>query len=161
MKEEVLIFRSYPTSSVRSPMEELSLLSMTPTVQYNSLLINISAGHLKSGGDLLYFASARPTSEIRDQFNRLGVDVKDYEAKDNAVIFDAYSAQMGVKSTEKYQAAVMNLNDLSILMSQSAPQWPPGTLVIAESFSNMAFNQENVFAKFCEKPRESGEIKER
>jgi hypothetical protein len=33
-------------------------------------------------------------------------------------------------------------------MSQSAPKWPAGSLVVWESLSNIAFNQENVFAKF-------------
>lgn len=133
------------------PYGRVILTLYDPEGQYSAFLINVSAGHLKSGGDLLYLASARPTNEIRNQFNRLGVRVEDYEAKDKAVIFDAYSAQMGVKSQEKYQASAMNLNDLSILISQSAPQWPAGTLVVAESFSNMAFNQENVFAKFSRK----------
>ena len=135
----------------RIPFGRVILALYDPDAQYNAVFINISAEYLKAGGDLLYFASARPTGEIRQQFNRLGIDIEDYEAKDNAVIFDAYSAQMGVKSTERYQAEAMNLNDLSILMSQSASQWPAGTLVIAESFSNMAFNQENVFAKFSRK----------
>jgi len=111
-------------------------------------MINISAGHLKAGGDLLYLVSSRPVIEVRQQFNDLGVNIGEHEAKDNAVLFDAYSAQMGVKSSEKYQSTTSNLNELSITIGQSAPQWPAGTLVIVESYSNMAYNQENIFAKF-------------
>jgi hypothetical protein len=55
------------------------------------------------------------------------------------------------KSPEKYQSTSSTLNELSIAISQSTPQWLAGTLVIAESFSNLAFSQENVFAKFSRK----------
>ena len=116
--------------------------------QYNPLFVNISAGHLRSGGDLLFLASSRPPIEIRQQFSELGLDIAEYEARDNAVLFDAYSSQMGIKSTEKYQTRTSNLNELSITISESAPQWPAGTLVIVESYSNMALNQEDIFAKF-------------
>jgi len=119
-----------------------------PDSQYGSLLVNVAAEHLKSGGDLLYLVSSRPVSEIRNQFNALEVDVEEYEAKDSAVLFDVYSAQMGVKSPERYQSSALNLNEVSIAISKSAPQWPAGTLVIGESFSHMALNQENLFTKF-------------
>jgi KaiC/GvpD/RAD55 family RecA-like ATPase len=122
-----------------------------PDSQYGSLLVNIAAGHLESGGDLLYLVSSRPVVEIRKQFQELGVEIEGYEARDHAVLFDVYSTQMGVKSSEKYQSAASNLNEVSINVSESAPQWPAGTLVIGESFSQMAFNQENVFAKFSRK----------
>jgi KaiC/GvpD/RAD55 family RecA-like ATPase len=116
--------------------------------QYNPLFVNISAEHLRSGGDLLYLVSARPTDEIRQQFIELELDIAEYEARDKAVLFDAYSAQMGIKSSEKYQTRSSNLNELSITISESAPQWPAGTLVIVESYSHMALNQEDIFAKF-------------
>jgi KaiC/GvpD/RAD55 family RecA-like ATPase len=122
-----------------------------PDSQYNPLFVNISAEHLRSGGDLLYLGSARPPNEIRQQFSELGVDIAEYEARDNAVLFDAYSAQMGIKSSEKYQTRTSNLNELSITISESAPQWPAGTLVIVESYSHMALNQEKVFAKFWQR----------
>jgi len=133
------------------PYGRVLLSVYDPDSQYTSLMVNISAEHLKAGGDLLYLVSSRPVFEIRQQFNDLGVDVAEYEAKDNAVLFDAYSAQMGVKSSEKYQSTSSNLNELSIVISESAPQWPAGTLVMVESYSIMAFNQENIFAKFSRK----------
>jgi archaellum biogenesis ATPase FlaH len=114
-------------------------------------MVNIAAGHLKSGGDLLYLVSSRPVPEIRHQFHSLEVKVEEYEAKDKAVLFDAYSVLMGVKSSESHKSEASNLNEVSIAISESAPQWPAGTLVIGESFSHMAFNQENVFAKFSRK----------
>jgi len=132
----------------RIPYGRVILAMYDPDSQYSSLMINISAAHLKAGGDLLYIVSSRPTTEVRQQFNDLGVNIAEYEAEDNAVLFDAYSAQMGVKSSEKYQSNTSNLNELSITITQSAPQWPSGTLVIVESYSNMAFNQENMFVKF-------------
>jgi len=119
--------------------------------QFNPLFVNISAEYLRSGGDLLYLASSRPPNEIRRQFSELGLDIAEYEARDDAVLFDAYSAQMGIKSSEKYQTRESNLNERSITISESAPQWPAGTLVIGESFSDMALHQENVFGKFWRK----------
>jgi KaiC/GvpD/RAD55 family RecA-like ATPase len=135
----------------RIPYGRVILAMFDPDSQYNSLLVNIAAGHLKSGGDLLYIVSSRPVVEIRQQFGELGVNVAEYETKDNAVLVDAYSVQMGMKSSEKYRSITSNLNEVSIAISESAPQWPAGTLVIGESFSNMALNQENVFAKFSRK----------
>jgi KaiC/GvpD/RAD55 family RecA-like ATPase len=119
--------------------------------QYNSLMLNIAAEHLKGGGDLLYLPSSRPTVEIREQFNDLEVNIAEFEREDKAVLFDAYSAQMGVKSSEKYQFKSSNLNELSIAIGESAPQWPAGTLVIVESFSSMAVNEEKAFARFSRK----------
>ena len=122
-----------------------------PDSQFNPLFVNLSAEHLRSGGDLLYLASSRPPNEIRQQFSELGLDITEYEARDNAVLFDAYSTEMGIKSSEKYQTRSSNLNELSITISESALQWPAGTLVIVESYSNMALNQEKVFAKFLKR----------
>jgi len=130
------------------PYGRVILAIYDPDSQYGSLMVNVAAEHLRSGGDLLYLVSSRPVSEIRRQFNALEVDVEKYEAKDSAVLFDVYSSQMGVKSPERYQSSALNLNEVSIAISKSAPQWPAGTLVIGESFSQLALNQENVFTKF-------------
>jgi hypothetical protein len=116
-----------------------------------AFLVNVSAEYLRAGGDLLYFCSCQPVVELRQQFERLGLSITEYEAKDSAVLFDAYSTQMGTKSNEKYQSMSSNLNELSIATAQSAPQWPAGTLVVWESLSNIAFGQENVFARFSRK----------
>jgi archaellum biogenesis ATPase FlaH len=133
------------------PVGRALLAIYDPDSQYGALMANIAAGHLKLGGDLLYLVSSRPVVELREQFKGLGVDVEEYEAKDRAVLFDVYSTLMGVKSSEKYQSKAANLNEVSIGISESAPQWPAGTLVIGESFSHTAFNQENLFAKFSRK----------
>ena len=135
----------------RIPYGRVMLALYDPDSQFNALMVNVAASHLKSGRDLLYLSSSRPTVEIRQQFNDLGVNVAEYEAKDNAVLFDDYSAQIGVKSPEKYHSTSTNLNERSITIGQSAPQWPPGTLIIIESFSSMAVNEETVFAKFSRK----------
>ena len=135
----------------RIPYGRAILAMYDPDSQYNSLMVNVAAGHLRSGGDLLYIVSSKPVAEVRQQFDDLGVNIEEYEAKDNAVLFDAYAVQMGGKSSEKYRSTASNLNEVSIAVSESAPQWPAGTLVIAESFSNMALNQEDVFGKFSRK----------
>ena len=133
------------------PFGRVLLATYDPDSQYGTLMVNIAAEHLKLGGDLLYLVSSRPVVEVRQQFKELGVDVEEYERKDSAVLFDVYSTLMSVKSSEKYQSKASNLNEVSIAISESAPQWPAGTLVIGESFSHMAFDQENVFVKFSRK----------
>ena len=135
----------------RIPYGRTILALYDPDSQYSSLFVNIAAGHLRSGGDLLYIVSSKPSVEVREQFNNLGVNVAEYEAKDNAVLFDVYSVQMGAKSSEKYYSTTLNLNEVSIGIGESAPLWPAGTLVIGESFSNMAINQEGLYAKFSRK----------
>jgi KaiC/GvpD/RAD55 family RecA-like ATPase len=135
----------------RIPHGRVILAMYDPESQYNPLFVNISAEHLRSGGDLLYLVSSKPPGEIRQQFSELGLNISEYEARDNAVLVDGYSAQMGIKSSEKYQTRAANLNELSITISESAPQWPAGTLVIGESFSTIAVRQENVFGKFWRK----------
>ena len=132
----------------RIPCGRALLSIYDPDSQYGSLMVNVAAGHLRAGGDLLYLISSRPVADIRQQFSSLGVNVEEYEAKDNAVLVDVYSGQMGVKSSEKYQSRTSNLNEVSIITSESALQWPEGTLVVVESLSHMALNQEEVFAKF-------------
>lgn len=135
----------------RIPYGRVILATYDPDSQYSSLMVNVAVGHLESGGDLLYLVSSKPVAEIRKQFSSVGLNVEEYEAKDKAVLFDAYSVQMGAKSSEKYRSMASNLNEVSIAVNEAVPQWPAGTLVIGESFSNMAFNQEDVFAKFSRK----------
>jgi len=135
----------------RIPYGRVILAMYDPDSQYSSLMVNIAAGHIRSGGDLLYLVSSKPVVEIRQQFHDLGVNVEEYEAKDKAVLFDVYSIQMGSKSSEKYRSTALNLNEASIAISEAVPQWPAGTLVIGESFSNMALNQEEIFGKFSRK----------
>lgn len=133
------------------PYGRVILILFDPDAQATALLTNISADYLRAGGDLLYFSDCQPVPELRQVFQTLGLNIADYEARDSAVLFDAYSAQMGEKSDEKYRAVALNLNELSINIAKSAPQWPPGSLVVYESLSNLAFGQESVFAKFSRK----------
>ena len=135
----------------RIPHGRVILAMYDSDCQYNPLFVNISAEHLRSGGDLLYIISSKPPNEIRQQFNELELNISEYEARDNAVLVDGYSAEMGIKSSEKYQVRASSLNDRSITISESAPQWPAGTLVLGESFSDTALHQENVFGKFWKK----------
>ncbi|MGA3110378.1 MAG: ATPase domain-containing protein, partial [Candidatus Bathyarchaeia archaeon] len=133
------------------PFGRSILILYDPDSQSTALFVNVSAEYLRAGGDVLYFATSEPVAELRQRFDRLGLSIRDYEAKDSVVLFDSYSAKAGAKTTERYQAESANLNELSIAMGQSAPQWPAGSLVVWESLSQIAFNQENVFAKFSRK----------
>jgi KaiC/GvpD/RAD55 family RecA-like ATPase len=133
------------------PFGRAILVLYDPDSQSTALFVNISSEYLRAGGDVNYFASSEPVAELRQRFERLGLNIREYEAKDSVVLFDAYSAQSGAKTDERYQSESANLNELSIAMGQSAPQWPAGSLIVWESLSQIAFNQENVFAKFSRK----------
>src|SRR5271157_5635118 len=133
------------------PFGRATLVLYDPDSQSTALFVNVSAEYLRAGGDVLYFATSEPVAELRQRFDRLGLSIRDYEGKDSVVLFDSYSAQAGAKTTERYQAESANLNELSIAIGQSAPQWPAGSLIVWESLSQLAFNQENVFAKFSRK----------
>jgi KaiC/GvpD/RAD55 family RecA-like ATPase len=133
------------------PFGRAILVLYDPDSQSTALFVNVSAEYLRAGGDVLHFSTSGPVGELRQCFERLGLNIKEYEAKDSAVLFDSYSAQAGAKSAERYQAETANLNELSIAMGQSAPQWPAGSLIVWESLSQIAFNQENVFTKFSRK----------
>lgn len=119
--------------------------------QWDMLLANVCAEHLKAGGNLIYETHCRPPNEVRQNFQRLAVNLAEYEAKDMAVLYDGYHAQIGKKSSEKYHAETTNLNELSIASSQSAPLWPAGTLGTADNYSVLALSQENVFSRFYRK----------
>jgi len=133
------------------PIGRTLLMLVDPDAQTTALFVNAASGHLRAGGDLLYSSINQPVSELRQLFVRGGLNIAEYEAKDSAVLFDAYSAAMGTKSPEKYHAFTSNLNEMSIAMAESASLWPAGTLIVYESLSSMAFGQESVFSKFTRK----------
>jgi archaellum biogenesis ATPase FlaH len=133
------------------PLGSVLSILFDPDAQETALLVNTCAGYLSNGGDVLYFSDSQPVPELRRRFEKLGLNIAEYEAEDSAVLFDSYSAQMGTKSTEKYHAQAMNLNELSIAMAEAAPQWPPGSLIVYESLSHAAFGQESVYSKFSRK----------
>jgi KaiC/GvpD/RAD55 family RecA-like ATPase len=68
------------------------LVLYDPDSQSTALFANVSAEYLRAGGDVNYFASSEPIAELRHRFERLGLNIREYEAKDSAVLFDAYSA---------------------------------------------------------------------
>lgn len=133
------------------PFGSVILILYDPDAQVTALLVNACADYLSRGGDVLYYSDSQPVPELRQRFGKLGFNIAEYEAKDSAVLFDSYSAQMGTKSTEKYRAQAANLNELSILMAESASQWPAGSLIVYESLSHMAYGQESVYSKFARK----------
>jgi hypothetical protein len=55
----------------------------------------------------------------------LGIDLAKYEVKDTALLFDAYTIQMEKKSTEKYHAETLNLNELSYKSPRGLRLGPP------------------------------------
>ncbi len=133
------------------PVGRSILVLHDPDSQSNMFLLNILSEYLQADENALFATSTRSPSDVRHDLQRLGFDLAKYEVKDTALLFDAYTIQMGKKSAEKYHAETLNLNELSVAIAQSAPSWPPRTLNIFDSLSAIAVGQEGVFGRFYRK----------
>ncbi len=126
--------------------------------------LNITAEWLRTGGVVSYHVAAQSPDNIRSQLARLGLDVKDLEAKQKLRVFDWYTATLGRKSTEKFAFYSLKVADLSVLFSKylmaspasSAsssdalpPQPSPDWLRILDDASCLArFNEEKSWVEF-------------
>ena len=133
------------------PVGRSILVIHDPDSQSNMFLLNIFSEHLQADENAVFATSTRAPPDVRQDLLRLGIDLAKYEVKDTALLFDAYTIQMGKKSPEKYHAETLNLNELSVAIAQGAPSWPPRTLNIFDSLSTIAVGQEGVFGRFYRK----------
>jgi KaiC/GvpD/RAD55 family RecA-like ATPase len=59
------------------PFGRAILVLYDPDSQSTALFVNISAEYLRAGGDVLHFATSEPVAELRQQFERLGLNIRD------------------------------------------------------------------------------------
>ena len=117
--------------------------------QWLMLVLNMVAGMLRRGTEVLYIATSKPLPDIRDNFRKLGLDTSSFEADERLVLSDAFTFKTGHESTEKYHFPSLNVADISLISSKSLDQWAPGTVRLFENVSEVVeASDEKSFLKF-------------
>lgn len=117
--------------------------------QWLTLVLNMVAGMLRKGTEVLYISTSKQLSDVRDNFRRYGVDTSSFESDERLVLSDAYTFKTGRHSTEKYHFPSLNIADISLISSQSLDLWSPGTVRLFENVSEVVeASDEKSFLKF-------------
>ena len=127
------------------------LVEFDPASQWYNASLTISAGWLKDGGRIWYFANVQPPDNIRIRLRSLGVPVEELERDGKLRIHDVFTATLGQKSKEKYAGQSLKVQDLSIQFSREDMRGPhePDLLRIADNASTIArFNDEKAWVEF-------------
>jgi KaiC/GvpD/RAD55 family RecA-like ATPase len=113
------------------------------------LVLNMVAGMLRRGSEVLYISTSKPLPDVRDNFRKLGLDTSPFEADERLVLSDAFTFKTGHQSTEKYNFPSLNIADISLISSKSLDQWAPGTVRLFENVSEVVeVSDEKSFLKF-------------
>lgn len=144
-----------------------------PESQWLAVATTITAHFLLANGRVNYMTALRSPEDVRYQLDALGVDAPAAE-KDNRLLVDDWfsatltggrleSAELQTGLFEPIQGGVrvrsLKIADLSIAWLKDAKQgfqpydvvetWPPGTLAIEQSDSEiLRFNEENAFVEW-------------
>ena len=117
--------------------------------QWLTLILNMVAGMLRKGTEVLYISTSKQLPDVRDNFRRYGLDTSPFEADERLVLSDAYTFKTGRQSTEKYNFPSLNIADISLISSKSLDLWPPGTVRLFENVSEVVeASDEKSFLKF-------------
>ena len=117
--------------------------------QWLMLILNMVAGMLRKGTEVLYISTSRQLSEIRDNFRKYGLDTAPFETDERLVLSDAFTFKTGRQSTEKYNFPSLNIADISLISSKSLDQWTPGSVRLFENVSEVVeASDEKSFLKF-------------
>jgi KaiC/GvpD/RAD55 family RecA-like ATPase len=117
--------------------------------QWLVFILNLVAGMLRNGTELLYISTSKPLSDVRGKFRKLGFDASPYEADERLVLSDAFTFKTGRQSTEKYSFPSLNIADISLISNKSLDQWAPGTVRLFENVSEVVeSSDEKSFLKF-------------
>jgi KaiC/GvpD/RAD55 family RecA-like ATPase len=156
-----------------------------PESQWLSVATTIAARFLESKSHVGYLAMSRPPEAVKLSLSALGVNVTDPEKAGLLAVEDWYSATLTGGRVERqgghsslFELVEGNLRVLSLKVadlsvewlksSKSGPHpvydvvdhWPPGSLVIVESFSSiLRFNEERAFMEWMESRVNPGERK--
>lgn len=136
---------------LRRPLKsgKVLLFLFDPDSQWPVLTLNMVADLLRKGTDVLYVVTSRQPSDVRDDFNKGGLDTTPYESDERLVLSDAFTLRTGRPSAEKYHFESLNVADLSIMSSKSLEQWAPGSVRLFENVSEVAeASEEKSFLKF-------------
>jgi len=117
--------------------------------QWLTLVLNMVAGMLRNGTEVLYISTSKQLSDVRDNFRRHGLDTSPFESDERLVLSDAYTFKTGRQSTEKYHFPSLNIADISLISSKSLDLWSPGTVRLFENVSEVVeASDEKSFLKF-------------
>ena len=117
--------------------------------QWPALVLNMVAGLLQRGTEVLYISTSKPLPEIRSNFRRLGFDASSFETDERLVLSDAFTYKTGHESTEKYHFPSLKIADISLISSKSLDLWTPGTVRLFENVSEIVeASDEKSFIKF-------------
>ena len=87
--------------------------------QWLMLVLNLVAGMLRKGTEVLYISTSRQLSDVRENFLRHGLDTSPFETDERLVLSDAFTFKTGRQSTEKYHFPSLNISDISLISSKS------------------------------------------
>jgi len=117
--------------------------------QWLMLILNMVAGMLRKGTEVLYISTSKQLSDLRDNFRRYGLDTSPYETDERLVLSDAFTFKTGHQSTEKYHFPSLKIADISLISSASLDQWAPGTVRLFDNVSEVVdASDEKSFLKF-------------
>ena len=117
--------------------------------QWLALILNMVAGMLRKGTEVLYISTSRQLPDVRDRFRRFGLDTSPFEADEQLVLSDAFTFKTGRQSNEKYHFPSLNIADISLISSKSLDLWAPGTVRLFENVSEVVeASDEKSFLKF-------------
>ena len=117
--------------------------------QWSLLILNMVAGMLRAGTEVLYISTLKPLPEVRGNFRKYGLDTSKFETNEQLVLSDAFTFKTGHQSAEKYNFPSLNISDISLISSKSLDLWAPGTVRLFENVSEVVeASDEKNFLKF-------------
>jgi KaiC/GvpD/RAD55 family RecA-like ATPase len=99
------------------PVPSSVLILADPGAGREMLTLELISTRLRAGNKVLWISLENFPSALRAMFEFAGVDKTVHERIDNLEFVDCYSSQVGVKSTERYNADPSNLPNLSVATS--------------------------------------------
>ena len=127
------------------------LVEFDSASQWQNASIFMAAGWLHEGRRVGYTAIGQSPAKVRSRLKRYNVAAEQLEKDEKLAILDAYSATLGKKSVETYNAESLKVQDLSIIFSQVVMklQHEPQLLRIIDNGSVLArYNDEKSFVEF-------------
>ena len=152
------------------------LVEFDPESQWLAVASTVAARFCETGHNVGYLAMSRTPARVRQNLMELGLDVPHAEKAGVLAIEDWYSASLtggridhSGRGTRLFELTETGLRVLSLKVadlsvewyksSKEGPQplydivdfWPPGALIIVESFSTLLrFNEERAFVEWME-----------
>jgi KaiC/GvpD/RAD55 family RecA-like ATPase len=111
----------------------------------------MAAGWLRTGGTVVYNATAQSPNKVRSQLTRHGIELAQLETTGKFSIIDFYTATLGQKSKEKQAVDSLRVADMSIYVAKNIMQGPadPDLLRLTDDHSVLSrFNDEKMWVEY-------------